>query len=381
MPAPVTATSPAATTVGRPQPQTTVETAGPFIEQSQEGAKLMYNEPNLSFGETVNTALATAPGYIARYRAQFTASGGTSTAAVVAAADAPFNVVQSVQLFDSAGTPMLSGPGWEMLYAVPLFSGQFGLLGAADVRNLPSYSPVNTAAAAGGGDFEFNTSLSLEFAMGYGLLSGANAALQPDLIWTLAGDSAVYSTPPTTLPTLGLEVDADFYWLPQGSNALPPGLGSSQQWFYAQGQPSIGSNSNVTVNFPRVGGYINTIIMILRDSQKNRIDAWPNRIRFAIDGVQLIDRSFTQCVDDMYNRFGGVERPTGVLAFTRKNTLSQISLGLADTLVKAIPTSPGTSITIDGAPWGTVANTPAQLSVIVGQILPAGQLITGLPED
>lgn len=382
MPTAATATSPQAVSGGRPQPQTTVEAGpGPFIRFSQPGARAMYNVSGQPFGATVAPPLVSAPGYAARFRATISASGGTSTTAVVAAPDAPFNAIQQVRLVDPFGTPLLVGPGYEMLKLVPKYSGQFGLLGAADITNLPSYSPVSLAAAAGAGDFSFSTSLSLELSKGYGLLSMANSAELPQLSWTLAGSGQVYTTAPTTLPTLGVEVDTDFYWLPAGNaNIVPPALGTTQQWFYAQANPTIASGSTATVQFPRGGGYISTIILIMRDSTGARIDAWPQRIRLYVDGVQIVDRSLSQVEDDMYNQFGGVTRETGVLAFTRKTSLSQLSLGLLDDLETYLSTNPGTLLEIQGAPWGAIANAPAQLSVVMGQVVPAGHLVTGLPE-
>ena len=41
---------------------------------------------------------------------------------------------------------------------------------------------------------------------------------------------------------------------------------------------------------------------------------------------------------------------------------------------------PGTLIQIECTPWGTISNAPATLSAIVGQVVPAGSLLQGLPE-
>jgi hypothetical protein len=68
------------------------------------------------------------------------------------------------------------------------------------------------------------------------------------------------------------------------------------------------------------------------------------------------------------------------MAFSRKTSLAQESLGLLDTGNTFLSTNPGTLIQIEGAPWGTISNSPAILSAIVGQVVPAGILAQGVPE-
>jgi hypothetical protein len=360
---------------GRPQPQTTVEPAGgPFVRHSQPGRRAQYAVTGQAFGGLVTQPLVAVPGYVSRYRLRISATGGTGSAAVYQA-DAPFSVVGLVTLRDAFGTPLIVGPGWEMLYAVPKYSSQFGLLGAADIKNSPSYSAPATT-----GNFTFATALPLEFAKAYGVISGANAALLPTLQFQTAATGAVYSTNPTTLPTLEYDVDADFYWLPEGSNVEPPGLGTTCQWVMQNCSPTIGSGSATAVSLPRLGGFLHTIILVLRDSTGARLDAWGTRIRIYVDGVPLIDTRFDELQDDIYNQYGGITRDTGVIAISRRTSLSQINLGLFDTGETFLSTNPGTLIQIECTPWGTIANAPATLEAIVGQVVPAGSLLQGLPE-
>lgn len=374
------ATAPAVE-AGRPQPQTTIEPpGGPFVRHAQPGRRQQYQTSGAAFGATVTQPLVAVPGYIARYRAQIAASGGVNGGPVVAAAaDAPYSAVSLVTLRDAFGTPLIVGPGYEMLYLVPLVGGQWGIGPAANIANLPSFSAVSTGGA-GTGNFSFPTALPLEFAKGYGVISGANASLLPTIIWNYAASGSVYTTAPGTLPTLGITLDTDFYWLPDATDIEPVGLGSTLQWVLQQANPSIPSASTTRVGLPRMGGFITTIILVLRDSTGARIDQFPTRLRMYVDGVPLIDSTFTELQDDWYNIFGGVARPTGVMAISRKTSLSQISHGLLDTGETYLSTNPGTLIEIEGAPWGTIANAPATLNVIVGQVVPSGSLVQGLPE-
>src|SRR5579862_4458460 len=139
---------------GRPQPQTTVEPpGGPFIRHSQPGRRQQYASAGNAFGGLVAPPLISAPGYARKFRMRFAATGGTGVAAVYSA-DAPFNVVSLLTLRDAFGTPLLVGPGYEMLYLVPKYSSQFGLFAASDPKNLPTYS-----APATSGNFTFSTAL------------------------------------------------------------------------------------------------------------------------------------------------------------------------------------------------------------------------------
>jgi len=79
-------------------------------------------------------------------------------------------------------------------------------------------------------------------------------------------------------------------------------------------------------------------------------------------------------------QFGGVTRPTGVTAFSRKTSLNQQSLGLLDTGETYLSTNPGTLLEANFAPAGSGSNSPATMSVLVGQIVPTGAVIQGLPE-
>ena len=70
----------------------------------------------------------------------------------------------------------------------------------------------------------------------------------------------------------------------------------------------------------------------------------------------------------------------GIIAFSRKNGLSQESLGLFDTGETYLSTNPGTQLEFACAPWGGVTSGPAVLNALCGQVVPSGALIQGLPE-
>jgi hypothetical protein len=385
-------------TVATPaQPQTTTQPAGgPFIRHSEPGKARIYDLTGIAFGSLTNQPLTAIPGYISAFRLYFKATAANTATQGIAAAtsDAPFNVVSLIQVFDALGTPIYALPGFEALYLVPMFSGGFGLRDCADVRNLPSYAPIATATATVG-SFTFASVIPCEFAKGIGVLGMADGSTLPKIQVQWNTQSAVMGSSGLSQvnPTIEFRVNADFYWLPANDQTAPPGLGSTRQWFLQQGYPAISSGATATVTIPRQGGWIDTLIFILRDSNSNRQDYWPTILRLKIDGIGEIETNIDEVYDDMAIAFGvgstvGITgtgtimaaRPTGVIAFSRKTSLGRQVLGLLDTYETALSTSAGTSMTVEGAPWATGSNTPWTLNGLLGQVIPSGALIQGLVE-
>jgi hypothetical protein len=346
------------------------------------------------FGGFMGRPMVSSPGWNKGYRLLVTSTTGAGTGGVISAGaggvDAPFSLAQLVQMKDAFGTQLLTGPGWDILKAVPKYGGQFGL----DTMREPWNSPQNTPITAASGAFQFASYLPFEFAKGYGVISGANAALLPVLQINLAPVSTLFSTPPSVAPTLTETVDADFYWLPNVP-ADPPGIGTTEQWIYQPSNPTIPTVASTIVQLPRLGGYLTGLILDLRDSTGLRVDAYPSRPKILVDGVPLIDSLFGTIQEDMAIATAAgalaattqtaagtipVARDTGVIYISRKTSLSQRELGLLDTGEIFLSTNPGTQIEVAGYPWGTISNSPATLNAIVGQVVPSGALVRGLPE-
>ena len=396
-----------ATVVSPQMPQTTVEApGGPFIRHSEPGKARIYDLNTQAFGGLINQPLVAIPGYAKIFRLKFVASGGVNTVTtnVQGGLDAPYSVVQLITLWDALGTPIVSGPGFEILRLIPMFSGGFGFRETCDPSQLPSFSPINSGTS-GSGNFTFASAIPLEFAKGYGVLGMADGDVLPKLQIQLNTTAAVYTTAPSgtsVVPTIEVRLNVDYYWLPVGQQIAPVGLGSTRQWFLQQGNPTVASASTTTVTIPRQGGWLDTMIFILRDGNNLRLDAWPTILRFNVDGIGEISTNIDEIYDDMAIHFGvGVinegtagggglgaigaaafpPRPVGVIALTRKTSLGQIMLGLLDTYEVALSTSPGTSMQVEGAPWGTITTGPGTLNALLGQVIPSGALIQGLPSE
>ena len=380
MPVALYAGNPQVGALGRPQPQTAdYASAGPFIRHARPAARTGYTWSNATPANASQSTLplTSAPGYLRRLDLTWQLSAGTTTTAA-AQPDGPYNVASFVSFKDPWGTPVFSGPGYELFALVPKFSGQLWLLGQADVSSLPSWSAV----AASTGAFTFRTALPLEITKGYGCMSIGNGSVMPTLAINTNPLATVLSGTLTTPGTLTLTVDESYYDVDPAGPVEPPGLGTSVQWAVVQGQSAITSGATQKISLPRLGGYLTTLIGEIRNASNAREDTWltaAGRLKVYIDGVPYLDESYLEMIDHMAGVFGGTSRPAGVWAYTFKDSMSQLSLGLLDTLETVLLTNPGTLIELEGTPWGTGSG-PATLYAIAGQLVPTGPLEQGLVE-
>lgn len=393
--------APGGTVAGRPQPQTTAETAGgPFIRHAPDGRRAQY-VATTGFSGLISNPTVSMPGYCKGYRLATTINATNTATAPTVAADFPDNFYQLVQMKDAFGTQLLTGPGYAILRLVNLYSGQFGTNDMRDPQNSPQQTVYNTTGSASA-TVTFGRYLPFEFAKAYGTISGANAALLPVLQLNTAPTTALWTA---NTPTTGLSatetLDSDFYWLPNAPTD-PPGLGTTCQWIYQPTNPTIPASASQLVQLPRLGGYLTVLILEMRDSAGVRDDTmWPTRPKIYVDGVPLIDTLLGTWQEDMAISMGvgagqafvssntsttqtgtiAVARPAGTLAINRKTSLAQMDHGLLDTGEIFLSTNPGTQLEIGGFPWGAGdGSNPHTLNALVGQVVPSGTLVQGLPE-
>jgi hypothetical protein len=371
---------PALGTVSR-QPQTTAQPAAgnvPFSRMSRQMQILGPVSAGQTFGSLFTPPIKPAGGYIRYYPLYIAATGGTGAVAV-ASADAPWNAVQNIFLRDPFGQPIIQADGYS-LFLIDLYGGQSGFFGFGNNdATLPSFLAVQAT-----GNFTLRLHLPLELdSSGYCSLPAMNSASQPS-IWVQTNPSTVvYSTAPTTVPTMTMELDEEFWAAPvDNPQFAPPDVGSSAQWSVTKAPTGIASGQFQRIVLPRVGTYTNTLILVLRDSTGARIDGYPaTDISLWVDGVPHLYENFAQRADKMFAAFG-VVRPAGVCVYTFRNSV-QTAVSTADTYDLILPTSPATLLEEVGT-WGPVAgqpfgggqapivNVPAQLFQITGELFPLG---------
>jgi hypothetical protein len=185
----------------------------------------------------------------------------------VLAADAPWNIIQSIYLQDVNGA-YFQYPidGYSMLCE--------NVYGGYDFRADPRLGPTYSSTAATG-NYWLRVPVQVTRHNGYGALANQNAAATYKLGWVYNTFANVYSTA-TTAPTVTVNAYLEAWTQPNSRDLkgrpqamLPPLHGSTQQWSYYTKTVSAGSN---VIQFPRVGNTIRTIILIARDTTGARND-------------------------------------------------------------------------------------------------------------
>lgn len=367
---------------GRSLPQATNSqqpSQGPFIRYARPANRVGYQyvSPANPFGQLITNPLPQAPGYL-RYLNVTTSMQGNAGTGGSAAADAPYNFYTFVMLKDAWGTPLIIGDGFRILYLITKYAGMAGLFSAATISNLPSWSAI-----AATGAFIFRSRLALEGVTGYGVISVGSASLLPTLQLNTNSESAVYSVNPSVAPgPVTVSVDEAFYDVDPNNPVQPPGNGSTFQASVITGNQQFSAASASRVQLPRTGGYLTVVILDVRDSTGARQDVWNalGRIQLYIDGVPRFDESFQEMEDRMFEESAGVVRDTGVNVYQFKNSLSQVQLGLLDTLETTLQTTSGSQLEVQMAPWGSGGTPPYTLSATLVQLVPAGPVQQGLNE-
>jgi hypothetical protein len=362
--------NPAIGTVSR-QPQTTTSpsptTDVPFARLSREMEILGPDSAGNALGTLLTPTLKPVGGYLQFLRVGIILSGGAGTGAVLAA-DGPYNIIQNLFLRDPFGQPVVQTDGYGLLL-INMYSGQSGMLGFG---NLPSAMPSFVAVAATGNlTLWWDIPLELD-SSGYGSLASMNAASQPQIQIQLNPSGTVFSTPPSvTVPTAEVVLNEMFWSAPVDHPEIaPPDVGSSGQWSAARAQGTVASASYQRIVLPRVGTWIHTLILVLRDSTNARIDQWPaTDLTLWVDGVPILMERSAERFDKMFKQFG-VARPTGVIVYTFRDSI-QSAVSTADTYDCLLPTTPATLLEIAGT-FGTISNAPATITAYTGEVYPVG---------
>lgn len=353
------------------KPQTTAVAAQnanvPFARLSRKGQILGPTQSGLSMGSLWTPIMKPVGGYLRglEFRIQATTGGATAT---TASADAPYNAIQNLYFRDPFGQPIIQADGYS-LYVINLYGGQIGALGFGNnVATLPSFSAVSAVTGA----FYTRLYVPLELdSSGYCSLPDMNASSQPQLQVQTNPSNVVYTAQTGTAPTLTLTVDEPFWMAPVDNPAAAPAdVGSSAQWSVSSAAAGVASAQFQRVQLPRVGSYIHTLILILRDATGARIDAWPQSdLSLWFDGVPVLFESFNERIDWMYTQYG-VTRPTGVLVYTFRDSI-QTFVSNGDTYDLLAPTTPATLLEVSGT-FGTISNAPAKVQAVTGELFPQG---------
>lgn len=225
-----------------------------------------------------------ALGYLRGLWVEIAATGGAKGAATVAyAGDAPWTVIQSGQLADSVNAPFVGPHTGFDLYVISKYGGY----SHHDPKLDHDYNGGDT-----NGNFFFRLFLPAEVVrrIGLGSLPNQNSAATNKLQLYISDPSAVYTTPPDTLPSLSINVYLDAWnSVPLhdvAGNMLsqtPPGGKLRQYWTEAtfQAIPS----GQYELQLVRKGYYFRNLIFVCYNSEGVRSESvFPNPVQWTVDG-------------------------------------------------------------------------------------------------
>lgn len=158
---------------------------------------------------------------------EVTCTTSANAATVVFAADAPLNVLSTVNFHDAQGTSIV---GSFDSFTLAMAEKFFGFVNNSDVTTSAIYS-MTPGAGATGGSFTMVFRIPVEVVSRTGVGAQINTDTQSPLVLSLALNqgSAIYSTPPTTLPAVNVVVSYGGYWNQSGnpnSFATPTAVGT-----------------------------------------------------------------------------------------------------------------------------------------------------------
>lgn len=271
----------------------------------QAGASQVFNVPSY--------------GFLAEEFLTMTGSGGSGTATVAAAADAPWNLFSLVLVKDANGTPIIQLDGY----------------GAYLARLLGGYKPArpdqstygNTAIVTGAnasGNFKFKLELEHMFGPeGWGLLPNMDGSAIYTVNLTYNAPGTFYSTPPTNVPSITGLIEAGCRSRPAATNSYgqpvqtdPPAKGTVSYW---TSQTFSVVNGQNTLQLNRVGNVIRNHILVFRDAGGSRANAdstgvTPTSFTFKKDAGILFQMNTDTQRQRNYEAFQ-FDVPPGVIAF------------------------------------------------------------------
>jgi hypothetical protein len=264
----------------------------PFARAS----KYHVEQGNLQSGIVLNTASpgtfnfpVPSYGFMTDLYLTALATGGTGAAAVYYE-DAPWSVIQSIALLDVNGANLWGPFSGYSLFLAAKFGGYRVFPLDGPLAGVQAYGPVVAGTGAGAaaignntlfftgttGNFGFVLPLSIEFGRdGLGSLPNNDASARYNLSVQIASSTAsatgpVYTTAPTTYPTLSLALELRARSVPPAQDLFgnqnsiaPPAAGSVQFWSQQTASPLSGAQ---TLQLTRVGNLIRHHILVFRDN-------------------------------------------------------------------------------------------------------------------
>lgn len=288
----------ATATATKPAPaQAQQMAARPFITGSRQIESHTYDETKSMQAGSVSMPKydLVTDGYVSGLYIWVQATTSANAATVAFKQDAPWNMLGVVEFADVSNRP-IAGPwsGWELKTAVKF--GGYSI--CDDPQNSVTYT-ATAGAGATGGSATFMLVVPIEFVHrnALGSLTNLSNAAVFRLNMTLAAATDVYSTAPTTNPSVRVRIHQEGWMESAGHDPFgnpsatePPAVDSVQYWEKQSYTVNAGSQNFRLTPFE---GHVRNLIFVMRDSTGDRIQGdadWPDPLRLHYDATVPVDR-------------------------------------------------------------------------------------------
>jgi len=260
-------------------------------------------------------------GFLYKIRLRLVATTTGNAATVAFSEDGPYNALGLMTLRDPNGELINVPNGWYC-YIANLAQRNYGnrWLDQSTVSN------ITTGVGSGaGGSFTqwFDFAVGINRRNLLGIVGNQDRAIKYTLRTDVNASSAVYATPPTTLPTYTLEKYYESYSvpLPVGPNGvqqqvLPPGYGTLHFTTVTTSDASPVGGSTVNHYLRRIGNTIRYIVLVFR-SNNSRASAEANPatlVTFKVGDDTIFTETWAYRKALMYERYG-FDWPSGCLVY------------------------------------------------------------------
>lgn len=239
-----------------------------------------------------------AVGYLRHINLEVTVTGtGGTTPAFTA--DAPWNVLQSVELKTAAGNDVIVPVTGYQLYLMNKWGTQFTPAPMSDNRSGKQY-----AATAPSAHFFLQVPFEVDAETGLGAIPALASNRSYQLLFYLAGVSTILTGAPSV--TVAINGTAHYWSEPPavapGTNVPqqtePQGLGTVAQWQYESAPLTPGDK---WIKSNNVGNVLRTLIFVLRNASGARIDSngWPALSELYLDNEPMLYLTNTEWEDWM----------------------------------------------------------------------------------
>lgn len=308
----------------------------------------------------------TPGGFLRGIRLIFSSTGGVIGAGVVAQ-DNPWSLFLSISLENIDGSPIDYPMNGYAYYT----QNYFGQMWKGDPAKRASFaSSVNP-----GGELF----IPAEIRDTVGVLANTDARALYRIRYTPAASTSLFSTAPTTLPTVTVVGFLETWAQPDLTDLhgrtiqqTPDGL-TVAHILRHQVITLLAAGADNLVQLTNMGNEIRNITAILRDSNNARQDYFSDPIRWRLDQRSLHVRSpqeqFEQ-MNDFYDGLGNgtTTRPTGVYVWPRYRRPGDMFGEFW------LPTTNASYLLLESLTPAGAANLPGSIEIITDEVIPVGAM-------